>query len=199
MEAAKTEFDFLWQWFTADPSDAALLRVPDGGVGKLVRERVATYAGGTNAYVNGYDKNSCWSGDQGIVLSGLIDRMIIVPAEKSPQNAVFLDACAILNGVADVTNSNWAGVLQPWTSGDGGDPGDYATGIGVFMRYLLYADQRNVLSMRKITRGADYQKLIDANVQAVLNNTVPHGDVDLLTDLTNCLAILVAAIVMCNN
>ena len=67
------------------------------------------------------------------------------------------------------------------------------------MRYLLYADQQNVLGMSKITRGADYQKLIDANVQAVLNNKVPHKDADLLTDLTNCLAILVAAIVMCNN
>ncbi len=199
LEAAKTEFDFLWQWFTADPSDAALLRVPDGGVGKLARERVATYAGGANAYVCGYDQNSCWSGDQGIVLSGLIDQMIIVPAEKSPKNVVFLDASAILNGVADVTNSKWAGVLQPWTTGGGGDAGDYATGIGVFMRYLLYADHKNVLGMREITRGADYQKLIDANVQAVLNNTVPHGDADLLTDLTNCLAILVAAIVMCNN
>ena len=99
-----------------------------------------------------------------------------------------------------MTNSNSAGVLQPWTSGDGGDPGDYATGIGVFMRYLLYADQRNVLGMRKITRGTDYQKLIDANVQAVLNNTVPRDDAeDRLTHLTNCLAILVAAIAMCNN
>ena len=199
MEGAKSEFGFLSQWFAAVPSDVALLQIPNGGIGKLVRERVATYAGGTKAYVNGYVPELSWSGDQGIILGGLIDRMMIVSADKNPQSPPFLDACAILNGVANVTNSNSAGVLQPWTSGDGGDPGDYATGMGVFMRYLLYADQRNVLGMRKITRGADYQKLIDANVQAVLNNKVPHDDADLLTDLTNCLAILVAAIVMCNN
>ena len=82
---------------------------------------------------------------------------------------------------------------------DGGDPGDHANGIGVFMRYLLYADQRDVLGMRSITRGTEYQKLIDANVQAVVNNSLPHESADKLTQLTNSLAVLVAAIVMCNN
>ena len=82
---------------TADPSDVALLQVPDGGVGKLVRERVATYAGGTKAYVNGYDKDLSWSGDQGIIVGGLIDWMIVVPADKNPQSVASLGVCA-LNG-----------------------------------------------------------------------------------------------------
>jgi hypothetical protein len=53
--------------------------------------------------------------------------------------------------------------------------------------------------LRKITRGADYRALIDANVQAVLNDMFPNNEADKLSRLTNRLAILVAALVMCGN
>jgi len=79
--------------------------------------------------------------------------------------------------------------------GKGGDPGDYSTGVGVFMRYLLYADQKNT-RMRNQTRNQDYRQLIAANVSAVPTN--PTQDAGLVP-LTNWLAILVAAIQMSRN
>jgi hypothetical protein len=82
--------------------------------------------------------------------------------------------------------------MQPWISGNGGDPGDYSTGVGVFMRYLLYADQKNQ-EMRTYTRDQSFQELLAANV-AVVPPTPTQGDG--LVPLTNWLATLVAAIQM---
>jgi hypothetical protein len=50
-----------------------------------------------------------------------------------------------------------------------------------------------------MARSANHQTLIDVNLQAVLDNTVPDGDADKVSQLTNRLAILVAAIVICKS
>jgi hypothetical protein len=199
-DAASREYDFLNHWLNdkLPPDISLLLKIQDSrGLYDyaLVRERVATYA--KDAQVCGYESDLAWSGDQGIIVGGLIDRMIVVPADNNPKSMVFQNAVAILLGVLAVTNryKKNPGILLPWTHGDGGDPKDYSTGIGVFMRYLLYADQKNE-NIRTYTRTSAYQALISANTaQALkLKPTATH-----LTMLTNLLAILVAAIVMSKN
>jgi len=195
LAAAKREYDFLNQWFNVSDSQNGLLFVPGGGVpGALARERMSTYASGTR--VCGYTPGLAWSGDQGIIVGGLIDRMIVVPSDNNPGSPASKYAVAILECVASLTNHNsYHGVMQPWIWGNGGDPGDYSTGVGVFMRYLLYADQKNT-RIRNQTRNQDYRQLIAANVSAVPTN--PTQDAGLVP-LTNWLAILVAAIQMSRN
>ena len=121
---------------------------------------------------------------------------IVVPSDNNPGSPASKNAVAILECVASLTNHNsYQGVMQPWIWGNGGDPGDYSTGVGVFMRYLLYADQKNT-RIRNQTRSQDYRQLIAANVSAVPTN--PTQDAGLVP-LTNWLAILVAAIQMSRN
>ncbi len=192
--AADREYGFLDAWFDVPDPETSLLRpmgvpIPGRENDVLVRERVATYRSGD--WVCGYHPDLCWSGDQGIVVGGMIDRMIVEPGDNNPDSPAFRRAAAILQSVQYVTDQNAGGILQPWTTGQGGDPADYSTGVGVFMRYLLYADQRNA-QMRAYTRSTAYRKLIEANVKSVVNAPIPDG----LVPLTNSLAILVAGIVM---
>jgi hypothetical protein len=190
LDAATLEYGFLRSWFDLPDNDVSLLNKLSVAGEKddvLVRERVATYANGDR--VCGYESELSWSGDQGIMVGGLIDWLTAVPGDSE----AFRNAAGILDGVYVKSEPN-GGVLKPWTNGDGGDPDDYSTGVGVFMRYLLYADQNND-KIRSTTRGARYQKLIDANVNSVLNTPIGSDFVA----LTNSLAILVAAIVISRN
>jgi hypothetical protein len=205
-DAAKLEYDFLNQWLKlGSPSDPSLpssdislllkLREPQGYYTYgLVRERVATYTNGL--HVCGYESGLVWSGDQGLIVGAMIDRMIVEPDDDNSNSDACKYAVAILLGVVDVTNRESAGIVIPWIKGNGGDPEDYSTGPGVFMRYLLYADQTNESLIRSHTRTPAYQSLISANATQALKQKEIGGD---LTSLTNALAILVAAIVMSKN
>jgi hypothetical protein len=193
LQAAKREYQFLTSWFTVptEPQNRLLWTLERGA---LVRERVANYLPNFGA-VCGYSPEMAWSGDQGIIAGGMVDWMIANPADNNPNSAAFKNAAGILKGVAASTS----GALQPWIEGAdlAGDPGDYSTGAGVFMRYLLYVDQKNA-ALRSVTRA--YQKIIDATVKAYLNdNPPPDEGADQLTRPTNRLAILVAAIVLSKN
>jgi hypothetical protein len=105
----------------------------------LVRERMATYTSGIN--VCGYQSELAWSGGQGIIVGSLVDWLI--QTDKQSKQRALLYRRDASQCVAQVTTNSFQGVLLPWTNGEGGDAADYATGIGVFMRYLLYADQNN--------------------------------------------------------
>jgi hypothetical protein len=141
--------------------------------------------------VYGYEPDLAWAGDQGLLTGGMIDWMIVNGTDDTTSSNAFKDAAGILHGVAERTLARSDKIVQPWVSGAGGDPSDYATGVGVFMRYLLYADQKNQ-NLRPTTRSTGYKQLLLANVKQVLNQPV---GTDFVT-LTNNLAILVAAFVM---
>jgi hypothetical protein len=203
-DAATLEYDFLNQWLNLEnpsgsPSSNISLSLkvqdPEGSYNyALVRERVATYANGL--HVCGYEDGLIWSGDQGLIVGAMVDRMIFKPDDYNSVSDAYKHAVAILLGVVDVTNRDHAGIAVPWIKGSGGDWNDYATGPGVFMRYLLYADQTNEFLIRPYTRTPAYQQLISANAAQALQQKAIAWD---LTSLTNLLAILVAAIVMSKN
>lgn len=110
----------------------------------LVYERVSTYAapdGSTAPYpaVENWSSKTFWTGDQGLLLGGLVDY-----ARFSPNDRMSRDVAAmLLKGVTTRMVGNDGGVV-PWLSADGNapgnDPGDYESGNGIFMRYLLYAN-----------------------------------------------------------
>ena len=136
---ADDEFNFLRQWFDLD-SDAERLLAPDTG---LVRERVSTYASGLQ--VAGYQESWYWTGDQGLVVGGLVDRMRLM-GTHSPDYQYALDtARTVLAGVLEYLVEPDDGTLCAWRGSavPRNDTEDYGTGPGVFMRYLLYAYQQN--------------------------------------------------------
>jgi hypothetical protein len=192
-EPARREYEFLSSWFNVSETDDALLNRFDGGA--VVRERVGTYGSQTNGSytcVCGYQSELAWAGDQGIILGGLVDRMNEV-GSGSPGYAGLLQlAQDIAAGVLSKSKSN-GGILQAWVTGQGGDPGDYDTGVGAYMRYLLYAYQNNS-DMQAYLRNTGYVDFVCANAAAIIPQIDSHRWS--LVELTNDLATLVAAIVM---
>jgi hypothetical protein len=109
----------------------------------LVYERMSTYAaplGSTAPYpqVENWSPAIFWTGDQGLALGGLIDyARAHADDNMSPEIAPML-----VKGVMTQLVGPDGGVL-PWAPGGGApgnDTGDYDSGDGIFMRYLLYAN-----------------------------------------------------------
>jgi hypothetical protein len=148
--------------------------------------------------VCGYQSELAWAGDQGLFLGGLVDRMLVV-GRDSPDYAGLLDlATAIALGVKSQIDAHHGGILTAWvTETDGGDPGDYDTGVAVYMRYLLYAyqakDRAGRYLLRDVLKDMGYVDFVCKNTANVMNNYKNHSSV---VDLTNDLAMLVAAVVM---
>lgn len=142
LQAAKSEMAFLRAWFEV-PGDQSLLQaLPDGNV--LVRERVATYAEINGSYlpVEGYVKDGAWSGDQGLILGGLADKLLVDPSDPTnpiDQSRATAIARGVLLGLAGACG------VKPYSDGfnDHGDADDYSCGSGVFWRYLLRAFELN--------------------------------------------------------
>jgi hypothetical protein len=177
---ADDEFKFLKQWLDL-ASDAERLLAPDTG---LVRERVSTYASGLP--VAGYQESWYWTGDQGLVVGGLVDRMRLV-GTRSPDYQYALDTArtvlaAVLNNLVDPDD----GTLSAWLGSDvpRGDTDDYGTGPGVFMRYLLYAYQQST-DLR-----ADVMACLDVVEKTAVTPSIVSNE---LVNQTNDLAALVTA------
>jgi hypothetical protein len=112
----------------------------------LVYERVSTYGApphSTAPYpqVQNWKPTTFWAGDQGLVLGGLIDY-----ARSHPDDAMSPEvAQMIVKGVMSQMAGSDYGVTPwlPWSDdgggAPGGEPGDYESGSGILMRYLLYA------------------------------------------------------------
>jgi hypothetical protein len=191
-DAAKSEYDFLSNWFNVSDAQHALWMPVENGA--VIRERPATFA--NLEEVPGYNPRVAWAGDQGIILGGLVDRMRVVQGGDPNVYANLLSkAKAIAAGVKSVVTTHYEGILGAWVNTTQGesdpDPEDYATGPGVYWRYLLYAYQNN----------ADLKKYFKDTGQidfARQNAEHPRRAVgsDDLVDLTNRLAALVAATVM---
>ena len=154
----------------------------------LIRERVSTYAaeGGRYPQVNGWDQGTYWTGDQGLILGGLTDYL-----KLSPNDATSLKVTKmIVNGVR-AKMVDQTGAVVPWLSKDGsapgGDPGDYKSGSGVFMRYLLYSAQQSNSPIANVVAGPEFQGFLKKSVQAAM--CAPRGD---MFDTFNVLATLTA-------
>jgi hypothetical protein len=155
LAAAETELEFLHNWFGVAGDGSLLQGFSDGTL--LVRERVSTYAelGGIYPLVEGFATNSIWCGDQGLILGGLVDRVLVDPnnpADPTDQTRAIAIAKGVLLHLVDD-----CGVMP---SSDGfdnhGDPDDYSCGSGVFWRYLLHGfDQNSALRAELLSLVAD--------------------------------------------
>ena len=167
----------------------------------VVRERISCYDSGVK--LNSYRPDLAWAGDQGLIIGGLLERMEIVGKEDPTYPAMLTVVRQILAGTREYLAVD--GRLLPWwpdpspgTGGrrPGGDPEDYRTGIGAYMRYLLHV---HLLNHEDLTQDLSvYHGFVYGNAQHVLQSPSPtDGNVDaVMVSLTNDLAILTAAMVM---
>ena len=189
-EAANHEYAFLKQWFDVIPPENALLNRLIAGV-TVVRERVSIYLSGQA--VQGYRQDMAWAGDQGLILGGLVGRMLMVGRDSPEYPVLRATAQEILAGSRVYLTRS--GIMQSWTPCEHPpDPEDYETGTGVFMRYLLYA-YLNSDDLKAYLRGpqSGYLSFVRTNANHVLANPSPDTD---MVGLTNELATLVAAVAM---
>jgi hypothetical protein len=188
--AADQEYGFLDAWFSSQKQPN--LWWPQNSGGALVRERPSRVGNGmTNP---GFEEDWAWTGDQGLILGGLVGRI------KNGQDAAkaLRYAEALLTGVR-LSLVDAHGVLQPFTATGipphvaSGSPDyvDYQTGTGVFWRYLLQAWNLNNPDLRRVLGSEDYKKFVKTNADAA----VKDGDKG-VDALSNQIAALVAAIVM---
>lgn len=205
--AADQEYQFLKNWF--DPP-AILKLTPGQALMKyyddkaVVRERVSIFKptdqNGQHYQDSAFRPELAWAGDQGLILGGLVDRMRIVGKASTEYPALLATARKLMAGARDylTTQATPAGTLRPWwpnpSPGAPTDDDDYWTGPAVFMRYLLNAFRNDDLRVDLLTPA--YQTFIRANAEYVVNMPNRSQSSDQVVNLTNNLAILVAAIVM---
>jgi hypothetical protein len=200
-DAMENAYRFLQSWFTMTrPGFEPLLNIFEKDKA-VVRERISAYDSGLP--LNGYRSRLAWTGDQGLVIGGLAERMEIVGKNDPTYPDMLAVIRQILAGVPDYLAVD--GLLLPWwpdpspgtaTKRPAGDPEDYRTGIAVYMRYLLALHQLNNDDLK--TDLAPYRRFVTENAQHVLNYaSVADRSVDAtMVTLANDLAILVAAIAM---
>jgi hypothetical protein len=201
---ATAEYEWLRSWFTdASLLDDQKLLATYQGVGQLVRERVSTFAQAPDKKypaAPNYDKDRHWTGDQGILLGALLE---MVRLDPGGEGVYYPMAKAILDAVR--TKLVKGQILQPWTPNDtiGSDYlTDYATGVGVFMRYVLYVYNSGDQVLKPYIASAEYRQFIQANADAVCASVgkcppLPDGSqMDQMECLLNQLAVLNAAIVI---
>lgn len=173
-----------------------MLIVEDDSDGRACRE-LARAAGGT--WTKGYKPETIWTGDQGLVLGGLVD--LIEMARRGypgldPANCL-ATAKRLLAGVKQQLVDS-QGHLQPYLPfgvPPAGDPTSYETGLGVFFRYLLYAYRTNA-DLRDFLIARGYPALVQSNAQYLMDQ-YRHGAYPkdkYVIYLTNVLAALIAAI-----
>lgn len=196
-KAADTEYEFLNNWFNVTEPDKSLLYYYNTNDRSkfLVRERVSTYSD-TNSPVYGYDEQMAWLGDQGLILGGLVDMMRCMGNDSPKNNEEYKKLLKMAKAITDGVKEKMCkdGLLLPWISKNNSPPGndkdDYMTGIGVYMRYLLYAYQNND-DLKNYLKDTCYPDLVRKNADEVKGNLGTD-----LIELTNNLAILVTAISM---
>lgn len=198
-DAANCEYGFLHQWFSLDDSNLESLLAKAALPGNLdvalVRERVSTFGVADNegqySRICGYNPEQAWAGDQGLILGGLVD-LIKMPGNTANTEELFELAKQIADGVLAAAKLCHQNLLTAWITGKDFDPGDYNTGIGVYMRYLLYAYTNNN-NLKAYLQKADYPDFVRANAEHVIAHPSSYLD---MVGLTNDLAILLAAIAM---
>jgi hypothetical protein len=194
--ASDAAYHFMSGWLSMSrPGFEPLLNVfSSDGKKAVVRERVSCYDSGVK--LRGYRSDLAWTGDQGLVIGGMIGRMAMVTKSDPDYPAMLMWVRQILAGVPVYLARD--GLLLPWSPdpAPGGDPEDYRTGLAVYMRYLLYVyllQDEDLLEALSPYKGFVYN-----NANQVLQhpaNTTGNID-DVMGLLTNDLAILSAALVI---
>lgn len=187
---AEREFRFLYRWLFEEKQNP-LWWQPDpvkASNAYLVRERASHFYSGNPD--TAFQTDWAWTGDLGLMLGGFTDRIRQKPGERG---VLVNRAKQMLTGARDLLSYE-KGVLQPWSesgSAPDGDTPDYSTGTGVFWRNVLYAWRAD--SELRAFLSAAYPQFLKLNADnAALRTT------DDVIELTNDVAVLVAATVMLN-
>ena len=181
-KVSQKEIDDLWgfvyNWCYSDKltTDQKLFNwfgTTDSG---LFHERVSIYANGDAVYTApGISENEAWAGDQGLMLGALV-------AYEPHNTTETKEGQDLINGLTNGTLTKIVGptkdgvdVLMPWypVGGDapGKDTGDYCSGSGVFMRYLLYG-YRNNASVQNLVKTTYHQLIKDTADACVANKYI---------------------------
>jgi|GEM_PF-3267341 hypothetical protein len=225
LQAWKDQIAWLGNWMVGMPSEESLLI--DQEWGALVRERVSTFAAwqDVNYWDYAYRKDLVWTGDQGLFLGALREGRSFFLSPSMPAPPAVLDRyAAILKGTFNKVfarrrygaDGNVEGSFPlPWldmgapdrynAASPGSDNGDYQTGVGVYMRYLLqaYIADPSVMSEAQLqTILAMADQMIKpgfgtwAQPAGDCDAFVPYsgGDLDQLTADINRLSVLLLAI-----
>jgi hypothetical protein len=186
-EAAKREFTFLDAWFTKE-SPALFWYQPLGGA-ILVRERVSHFFGDKDN-APGFQENWAWTGDQGLVLRGLVDRILLIGVSPDDRVRLIDYAKKIIDGAMQ-SLVDAGSVLQAYTKKSGivpdNDTKDYDTGPAVFWRNLLYV-WTALPELKAHINQPQCQQVLRASAQAAVN-----ANAQTFNELTNDLSVLVAA------
>lgn len=196
------EYVFLDKWFKN--SDSLLIDVSERDdelklARAVARERVPSYKNGHTPW--GYKPEMAWAGDQGALLSSLIDYMALVKEEETLQEIQELCKQLILGTKAYLMDEQ-TGLLRDWwnpqdsdNAPPGGDADDYRTGSGVFWRFLVHVCKRDA-KLKALIKADDYQDFIAKNADAACSyipgEELPFDETVIV--MTNKLATLVAAI-----
>jgi hypothetical protein len=189
--AAQREYSFLSEWLWSQ--QPALRWNPPNSLATatLIRERVSHFFNSTTP-APGFQSDWAWTGDQGLILGAITDRM------NEDDDGRLMDLAKGLLLAARTTLTNKSGVLGYCTttgSVPNDDTRDYCTGPGVFWRNALHAWNSNG-ELRACMSGAEYQTFIGANADAVVAETAWPANDDELDQRTNDVAVLVAALSM---
>jgi len=165
--------------------------------GQLIRERVSTYGLPYHEYVHWYDSKTAWSGDQGLVLGALAEY-----GRNNNEIQMTKMITEIMKGMASsvVKTDGSYRFLMPWYPLDNNklqtaDPGDYSSGLGVFMRYLGEAYEYNKQVQQFIgDESSPFRKVIFDTANTVAHDKLPKWDDGGIFDSFNRLAVMVMAI-----
>jgi hypothetical protein len=173
-KAADDEYKFLDAWFSSRQPN---LWWPQNNGGALVRERVSRFANGDTA--PGFQEDWAWTGDQGLILGGLVGR--IAKGQDAAKALTYAEA--LLTGVRlslvdahGLLRSFTATGIPPHLLNQPPDVADYATGPGVFWRYLLQAWNLNNADLRRVIGSEDYKTFVRENADAAANPYIDDPD-----------------------
>lgn len=149
--AAKKQYDFNQNWYHHKPgTDENSMRTFSSGA--LVRERIGYYKSGEK--VNCYDPETSWGGDQGLFIGGNL-----AFSRYKPVNETEKFITDVITGVSlhMIDETQGKKVMAPYTGTvlQNIDAGDYASGIGVFMRYLLLVNEKSPELIRSLIQKTD--------------------------------------------
>jgi hypothetical protein len=186
--AAEREHKFLSEWFSGPKKGTTplLWRDPSGPNPDraLIRERVSHLMDQNSVLKKapGFDENTFWVGDQGLLIGALVDR---IKANVERAASVQLIG-AVLKGVVSRLVKN--GVLENYI-GAGLDPykNDYRTGASVFWRYVLYAWNSDIPELKAAINNSKIKPVLAKSAEAAAGKTT------VFADLINDIAALVAA------
>lgn len=165
-----------------------------GNPGGIVLERVPIYKNGDQVNPASWAQaNTCWAGDQGLMMGGMAEYLLTNPDDFEARSLVGL----ISDGVPQNMISNK--LIVPWYPIANNhlksyDESDYSSGSGVFMRYLLYSYKKNATVKNRLDlEGSDLRNLVLKSADACANDTYPsYGNS--FFDQFNKLSILTTAI-----